>query len=312
MAPSASLAASRRRGADASPAPLGPTPMSFHRPFLPAPLRHAPAVLAALALLLVLAACGPQQEVLERFGVENYIARRTGTEPPEAPPAPAFAKMTALDYEARLRRVTVRVSTFTTLTTTEPKPLLSDAQVSRFRRILARHLRGLRPDQRLRFVFKDRFKSKDVVMDVYKDGAFLAFEFAALARTRDSLGTTGFLARDLVFLAPQPGQEVLERDGRVVLREPVNPDAVALAREAQAKLELLAAAQRENMISAEEADALRELVQRHPGLPIAVWQRFVKKRRLLHDAREAGLIDQDEFRRRLAELEAELNTKLDE
>ena len=251
----------------------------------------------ALALLPGLSvACVPTQERLSGLPEEYAVFRLTGT--PTAD--------TVRELEGHLRRVVATHTTGIPLVYSPPAPLFSKKQIQAFAAVLAKELPTLAFDQRLRFEFKGAMRGWDTRFEINRDGDFLVFRFTVLARD-PALAQAGDLPiTDAAFLEPQPGQVMDRQVGLTVLKEPVRSGPQTPAELLAEKMALLDRAMAAGVFKEPERVSLKTLLESRPGISPASWREFLEKRRILREALGHQLMTEQEFRARLAPLEAEL------
>ena len=263
--------------------------------------------LAMVAWLLTTAGCAglsPQREVLMQQPDGLLVERVTGLRAPDAPPV--SAELTAANLEESLRRIMVEYHMTTSFVRTDPMPLLTQRQTETFAAILARELPAMRPNQRIRFSFKDARKGNPNEMDVYRDGPYLVYDFAlfvANPKLAMNPNEPPFSEASVVEL---PSQKVWAAYPRAIYRDPVAGTAEAKAVQRADKLALVAAAHAEGVIGPEEADRLRQLVEQHPEIQLGTWRRYWDKRGTLSKAHDLGLVDDPAYRAQRERLEREL------
>lgn len=258
-----------------------------------------------LILTVLLLACGPQMEKVETLPKGGYVAILKEAPPPLIPPDPDFNQLTLSDVEELLSRISVRMSTWISLLTTDPKPLLSDLQVLQFGMVLTRELPRLAADQRLRFNFRDQYKNQIVVMDVHKEGVYLVFTFKFLSRGHDR-GRPNLKSLDGGKIQPRPGQIFIDSPGKKILKVPIKEDLKAREKEIQPRLELVEKAKKAKTIDQEEEGKLREIISANPNLDLDALQQYLEKLKMLNSAHRQKLITQEELISRINKLRGKL------
>lgn len=289
---------SRRQGAGLpNPPPRQPRP---------APRRHRAALALASAAALLLAGCLIESQTLDTLPEGGTIARLDGTAAPEQPAAPIFQRLEARQYRASLRRIKIAYATWTTFLYKEPTPLLSEQQVELFGGVLAREVPSLKPDQRIRFRFREVQGDLPVDMQVYPDGERLAFLFTALAREEEPGGGRHSGNLNRATLVPQAGQTTTLTLDYIVLYEPVDPAAVARAETHQRKLDTIDDARGKSLISDEEAASLRQVTEGPPEISLAVFTALFRRLETLGTARREELVTEEEYQTRRQRLLADM------
>ena len=261
----------------------------------------------ALALLPGLsAACVPTQERLSGLPEEYVVFRLTGTPTADNPLPPEAEPLTVRELEGHLRRVVATYTTGIPLVYSRPAPLFSETQIQAFAAVLAKELPTLAPDQRLRFEFRDALRGWDTRFEVDRDADFLVFRFMMLARELALDQAEGPPITDSAFLEPQPGQEMNRKVGLTVLKEPARSGPQTPAELLAENMALLDRAMADGVFQEPERVRLKTLLESHPAISPPSWREFLEKRRILAEALGHQLMTEQEFRTRLAGLEAEL------
>jgi hypothetical protein len=270
--------------------------------------RLATAAAAALAGGLLLASCSLYQvEDLPGLPGGTRVQRVTGFKPAGTPPDPRTANLTRSDLEGSLRHIVVRYTGVTRWNLSDPRPLLSEGQITAFAAVLAAELPRLRENQHLKFQFDDRENGKGflVDMDVYREGGFLVYRFDSLATDTSASLMPGDVPRFNAVLVAQPGQEVANLVSRATVKDPLLAGAREGAVERQDKRALLDAAIAENLVEKRETARLETLVQGStPSLD--AWKTYWDKRRTLKKALDQNLLDRAAYQAQIDRLTAEL------
>ena len=261
----------------------------------------------ALALLPGLSvACVPTQERLSGLPEEYAVFRLTGTPTADHPLPPEAEPLTVRELEGHLRRVVATHTTGIPLVYSPPAPLFSKKQIQAFAAVLAKELPTLAADQRLRFEFRGAMRGWDTRFEINQDGDFLVFRFTVLARD-PALAQAGELPiTDSAFLELQPGQEIDRKVGLTVLKEPVRSGPQTPAELLAEKMALLDRAMAAGIFKEPERVSLKTLLESRPGISPASWREFLEKRRILGEALGHQLLTKQEFRTRMAAMEAGL------
>ncbi len=285
-----------------------------------APIRHAPPaspraallprVILLLTLLLaaVLSACSlTKTEPVSGADGNTKITRYTGFAFAETPADPSTANLPLSEYEASLRRITVRYNKFTAAIKTDPMPLLSERQVSDYAAVLAAEIPKLTAKQRLNFVFTDRYNGRGytVDMDVYREGIFLVYRFKALSTDLSQNLLFGEFPTFLAHLEAQPGQQVLNRDQLAWVKDPLIADVREAASIVQAKQALLDEARKDNLVMRDEVKRLEAVISR-PLPSVDAWKAYWERRRTLQKAYDQNLMDKPAFQAQVDKLNAEI------
>ncbi len=235
------------------------------------------------------------------------VVKLTGVRFAETPPDPRTAAMPAVELEASLRRIVVRYSSLAGFDKTEPQPLLSELQISELSQILAAELPKMTEKQRLHVTFTDRHlrSGYDVEMDIYREGVFIVYRFTSLATYNNQNLLPGEYPHAMGYLQAQPGQVVLNRDTLAWVKDPLVADVREARAAADSKKALLAEAEKNELVSKDEAKRLDPLTDRSsPSLD--VWKSYWEKRRTLRKAFEQNLMDRAAYDAQVAKLNAEL------
>ncbi|HUJ74957.1 MAG TPA: hypothetical protein VL359_08870 [bacterium] len=262
-----------------------------------------PALLLALGVAL-LTACSGYEEIPASGQGGAHIFRVTNVHLAEQAPDPALATLPLLQVQASLRRITVTYNRILSLVTTDPQPLLSEQQIGSFAAVIHAELSAWRPGEALEFRFLDAFYRYPVTMLVYPDGPRLVYRFTNLATMPDTLAEPPrqFMAK----LRPQPGQEAVNHAELAWVADPVISGAREQALQRQAKLDLIAGAQKDGTVDDAEAARLQGLVDAHPQVALEAWQRYWVKRHALKNAQNQGVMEQADYQAQLAKLNQSL------
>jgi hypothetical protein len=271
-------------------------------------LRRFGSILAIPVALLCTCAAGCSQfkaDPVEGAPPGTIVEKVHSLKAAETPADSAVANAKLADLEASLRRVVVRYTRYTAFVQTDPLPLLSEEQVLAYAQILIAELPKLKPRERLRFSFTDRYYGRgfDVVMEVYPEGTRLVYSFNALAASKDMPLTDGGSPQFMGILQRQAGQEVKNLSSLAWVKDPLVPDEREASALADAKVELLEGAK--DLLEPGEAERLEALVKlASPSLD--AWKAYWEKRRTLQKAQQQGLIDRTAYLAQINRLNAEL------
>lgn len=268
-----------------------------------------PAGLVLFSAMLAVA-CGPTiRPVPVDPEIKAVVTVEGNLELADPPADPVIKTLTSFDIEASLRRVTVRVSTWTSLVRTDPKPLFSDAQAAQFSKIIAKELPTLRPDERIRLLFKDQYKKYKVDLYVYGEGSDLVYRFEALIGPQESHSTPNESVLGHGYLEQLPGQTVTTGATVQVLRHPAKREVLAQMRTRDSIRNGIAAALKEERITAEEHDKLINTANRLTNPSEEPWKVFWDKWNLLRKARDQDLITKPAYVERKQSLMQQLSPR---
>jgi hypothetical protein len=229
---------------------------------------------------------------------------------PAAHPAtdPQVLTVSESELQTSLRSITVRYIKYTRVVLTDPRPLLSDEQVTQYAAILARELPKLTPTERLRFTFQDRYlgPGAPVDMEVYRDGNSLMFWFNALAADENTGMSSGLGEKFRGFLEPSvPGQKIVNQSTSESLAYPLLGSEREKAAELDAKQRLFSEARTDALFDPAEAATLEPLIAQ-PKPTLDAWKAYWDKRRTLKKALDQDLIDREAYRKQSERLNREL------
>ncbi len=260
-----------------------------------------------MALLLTAVGCASvslQKEVLTQQPEGLLVERVTGFSAPDKPPV--AAELSAENLDGSLRRILVQYHGTVSFLRSDPVPLLTQDQAKAFSEILAKELPGLASNQRIRFSFKDFRKKNLNVMNVYRDGPYLVYDFELLVASPKYAMNANDPPFSEVTVAELPGQDVHSAYPKAVYKDPVHGTAEAKSAEMADKLALLAANRSDGSVTEEEAEHLRTLIKDHPETRVEAWRQYWDKRATLRKARAQGLMDDGAYKTQAARLEQEL------
>lgn len=266
-----------------------------------------PLLVALSALAVALAACSVQRtKVPVPEGVDARFTIEQGNSPAKAPPGPAIRQITPLEVATSLRRVTVRVSTWVSLIYGDPQPLFSEEQVVQFSPIIVEAMHTMPEDGVLRLEFNDRFKDKTVDVSIYGEGPTLVYHFNALVRDTETLRPPGDKMVDGAKLEALAGQTVTRADTQV-LQHPVRGSSIAKLEIQDQAIARIKTAREDGRITEAEQGRLTAVAAATDAPATEVWDTFWERWDLLDKAHRQGLIDQDAYGKRKAELIAQLS-----
>jgi len=272
--------------------------------------RFSPFLFATLFIVALIAdaSCsnlGLKRDLILRQPDGSVIEKVTGFSAPETPPM--RSNFSADDIAKSLRRIVVKYHGLISFSLSDPVPLLTTEQSKAYASVLAAELPTLAPNQRIRFSFKDARKHNLNEMDVYAEGAYVVFYFNVLVGNPAlalNAGDPPFSEADISQL---PGQKVsYALPAAIILKDPVSGSSEAAAADTAGARALIEENRANGMISAEEAERLRGVVEKHPQVRAEAWRDYWEKRATLKKAREQGLLDDGAYNTRLAKIEQDL------
>ena len=162
------------------------------------------------------------------------------------------------------------------------------------------------PGQRLRIEFSEPYRNYLVQMELYPEGTQLVYQFERLGWDPKRVGDRDTPPVNEAFLEAQPGQRIEVAPDFAILWDPLKSEVLAAAQAKQEKLDLITEALDKQILAQKEGDALKELVERKPGIPIERWRGYLNRHETLSRALKENLIDEGLYQSRLTLLEAEL------
>lgn len=252
-------------------------------------------VTLGLAAALLLAGCSSHRQVVSQDRAQKReVAVLSDQTPAKPPPSLAFAHLTALQVEASLRHVIVRPSKFVARYHGDPKPLFSPAQVTWARDAILAHLPGLRPDQRLQLSFRDRFNDFAVVVQLYGQGANLAYRFTELALEppRPAMSSDSTIRLSWAKLTAQPGQQLHSEGDVHTLFDPIfsGPQARGQA----VILDVLRREAKARHLPDDEVRPAADLLRQHPEISPETLRLYLDRLQLVDESEQQGLFTPQE------------------
>lgn len=267
--------------------------------------RVGPLCLPMLLLgVMILAGCLVQRDVISVDEKrKREVALLTGATPPEVPAHPSFRTLSEFQINSALKRITVEPSTWASFVRDDPAPLLDKSQRDWMVGHLGERLPILQADQRIQFIFRDRFKNYLVELEIHPAGEKLIFRFTQLASMPDDVAEKpGELAITYARLIALPGQKISSDLLAHTLTDLITADDSEELKDLDEKLALLKVAWELKQIDQEESDTLSALLEKNEYILLEDVRLYLKKRQILQNALEQELLTQSEFDERKEKL----------